>query len=385
MSPLLYERPEDCCGCGACANACSQDAISFSTNKYGFLYPVIDEKKCIECGKCKKTCDFQKKNEIGQQPLKGFAAKHKDKSINLCSTSGGVFTALSEWVIDKGGVVYGCVLNDDIKAVHRSAEKVEQLSPMRGSKYVQSDTAFVYREIKERLKEGRYVLFTGTPCQVAALKAYLGTTNTEKLISVDIICHGVPNAMTLRKYADLLEKKYHRKIIQVHFRNKRFEWERPVISVDFQDGGEKWWFSTVDVYYHHFLNGNLQRPSCFNCKYACCQRTGDITVGDFWGYKKAGLKMQPNTGISCCLVNSPKGITIFNQLDIETEEVTPDTIIQGNAHLRRPAKKGKEWDTIMGIIQNDGFRQLASSFKKTHKKAFIKAYIKRIILKGNAK
>lgn len=381
MVPILYKTKEDCCGCKACANVCPQNAISFQPDEYGFEYPLIDDEKCIGCSVCVKTCDF-KKEVIGHNPTRcGLAARHKEKGIYEKSTSGGMFTAIAEWVLAQGGSVYGCVWDDNMKPVHKVAENSEQLAAMRGSKYVQSDTGLIYRDVKSKLKTGKSVLFTGTPCQVAGLYSFLGKTDLDNLLTVDIVCHGVPSPEVFSKYIEFLSHKYDRKVTNFQFRNKKFEWERPVINVSFDNGKDKWWFTTTDVYYENFNKGNMQRPSCFQCKYACEKRYGDITIGDFWGYQKAHLKMSVADGISCCLLNTEKAINLVEELLVNSEEVDTEIIINGNVHLRKPSRKGVLWESVMNEIRDNGFDYLYSQYKKTHRKAFVKAFIKGFILK----
>lgn len=381
MTPQLYKKTEDCCGCKACANVCPHDAISFRLDEYGFQYPVIDDDKCIGCNRCVKTCDFQRKGNFGNYPMAGYAARHKSFAVYSRSTSGGAFTALAEWVIERGGIVYGCVLDESMHPVHQSAESTEELAKMRGSKYVQSDVKFIYREVKDKLNEGRLVLFSGTPCQIAGLIAFLGKTDMSRLLTTDLVCHGVPSALTFHKYLELLQQKYHSKIRSFQFRNKRYEWERPVISVGLDNGKEKWWFTTEDIYYENFNKGNFQRPSCNHCKYACEYRCGDITIGDFWGYQKADIKMSVIEGISCCLINTQKAKDIFGSLNLNVEEIDPSIIIQGNYHLRKPSTKGRRWESVMNEIRDHGFETLASEFKRNNRMAFFKAFIKKIVLR----
>ena len=380
-TPILFNKCEDCCGCKACANACPQNAISFEADEYGFFYPVIDAQRCVGCNKCVSICDFQKNEMEGNTPLKGVAARHNEAAVYCNSTSGGVFTALARYVIERKGIVFGCIISDDMVPKHIAAESLEQVSGMRGSKYVQSDIGMVYRKVKDNLKAGRRVLFTGTPCQVAALNSFLGNTDKAQLLTVDIICHGVPSPGVFAKYIDFLSRKYGHKVIDLKFRNKRFEWERPVIKVSFDKGRDKWWFTTEDVYYENFNKGDLHRPSCFCCKYACGKRYGDVTIGDFWGYQKANLKMSKKEGISCCLLNSSKAVEIFKELPIHAEEVDINVIVQGNPRLREHGVKTKNWGPVMNSIRDKGFDDLAKTFKRSHRKAILKAKIKRLFLK----
>ena len=385
MIPVLYQNEIDCCGCKACANACPRNAISFQKDKNGFEYPVIDEGKCIGCNKCVSTFDFPKKGDFGLKPIKGYAARHKDPSVYNNSTSGGLFTALSEWVIDREGLVYGCVFDEEMMPVHKAVDKIDDLKAMRGSKYVQSDIGFVYRDVKEKLNDDKYVLFTGTPCQVAGLHSYLRNANTAKLLTADLICHGVPSRETFKKYVNYLGNKYHSKVTSFQFRNKLYGWLRPVVSVTFENGRKKWWFTTEDVYSYNFNRSNLQRSSCFHCKYSCGSRCGDFTIGDFWGFQKANLKMSYREGVSCCLLNTPKSIEVFKSLNLNVEEVPPESIIQGNVHLRRTSPKGKNREMILETIRKDGFKKLAEDYRKTNKLMFLKAFVKKIVLRKSLK
>lgn len=358
MAPILYHHQEDCCGCKACANACPKDAISFETDEYGFQFPVINKDRCINCKKCIKTCDFQKKGEFGHHSLEGYAARHKDQEVYNNSTSGGAFTALAEWVIKRGGVVYGCAFDENYMPIHIGIETLAEISSMRESKYAQSDVGFVYRDVKSKLLENRYVLFTGTPCQVSGLYSYLGKSDVNKLLTADLICHGVPSAMTLKKYIEYLEKKYHCKVQRFQFRSKMFGWNKPVVNVTFDNGMSKWWFPRKNIYYSNFDRRNFQRLSCFRCKYSCDSRCGDITIGDFWGFQKANLKMSYREGLSCCLLNTTKAKKLFKELNLNMEKVDPKLIIQGNYHLRKPSPKGRFWDPVMNSINKKGFNSL---------------------------
>ena len=380
MIPVLTSSKADCCGCKACANACGRNAISFLPDKYGFEYPHIDAEKCIECGKCIKVCDFKKSGQEGvvlHTPIEGYAARHFEKEVYINSTSGGVFSALAQWILDKGGVVFGCTFSDDWHPTHTEADCIEKVIPMRGSKYAQSDTGNIFQKAKSRLQDGKWVLFSGTPCQVAGLYAYLGKTDTQKLLTVDVVCHGVPSPLVFKKYISYLEDKYHKKIHTFQFRNKIKGWENPSIGVSFEDGSIKTWSVVRDIYYEAFNYSLLQRPSCFECKYATSKRVGDLTLGDFWGWKKANITLSSKEGICCCLLNTEKAKEVFSQLPINTNKVTIDSIIQGNYHLRNSSPKRPQWEPVMNTIANRGFANYALRYKKTHLICMAKAYIKR--------
>ena len=369
MIPDLTPSKETCCGCKACANACSRNAITFLPDEYGFEYPHIDAEKCIECGKCLKACDFKKSEQDGvamRTPLEGYAARHIDKEVYSNSTSGGIFSALAQWVIEREGIVFGCAFTDDWRTVHVEANNMEKVVPMRGSKYVQSDTSDVFQRIKSRLQEGKWVLFSGTPCQVAGLYAYLGKADTQKLLTIDVVCHGVPSPLVFKKYIQYLEDKYHKKVSTFQFRNKKNGWAKPSVAVGFNDGTIKTWSVVRDLYYEAFHFAFLQRPSCLECKYATSHRVGDFTLGDFWGWQKANITMSTKEGVCCCLLNTEKAKEVFPQLSINTNKVTVDSIIQGNYHLRNKSKKRQERTIVMDTIVHDGFAVYAKRFRITH-------------------
>ena len=314
-----------------------------------------------------------------QKPLEGFATRHFEKAVCAQSTSGGLFTALAEWVLSKDGCVYGCIFDNDLRPIHIETNNIDGVASMRGSKYVQSDVGCVYQKVKDRLNGDRWVLFTGTPCQVAGLYSYLGNTDKDRLLTVDIVCHGVPSQLVFKGYIDYLEKKYHKKVSSYQFRNKKHGWERPVVSVGFEDGSYKSWSTLRDYYNDAFSHSLLQRPSCFQCKYAISNRVGDITIGDFWGWKKANIQMSTKEGINCCLLNTQKAKDVFSQLHINTNNVTVQSIVHGNYHLRCRSTITGEWKSVMDTIVNDGFANFVVRYKKQHFINMAKGYIKRII------
>ena len=385
MIPALSEKKEDCCGCKACANVCPRNAISFVPDQYGFEYPVIDPKKCVECGRCLQSCDFKKTKQEGiamLDPLEGYAVQHAKEDICWKSTSGGMFTALAEWVIEKHGLVYGCVFNDEMKPIHDEADNMDKVALMRGSKYAQSDVGNIYYRVKEKLNEGKWTLFTGTPCQVAALYAYLGKTDVQKLITADVVCHGIPSPLFFKEYIDYLSKKYHKKVNQFLFRSKRYGWGHIFIEVGFEGGKSKSWFGTADPYFAPFSWRNQHmRPNCYHCKYTTGHRVSDFTFGDFWGWEKTGIGMSPSKGLGSCLINTEKAKNIFPQLHVNSIKVPVESIINGNEQLRTPSKMPDNWETTMESIAKNGFHNYAEQFRKAHTLAIINSFIKKIIWK----
>ena len=301
-----------CTGCGACKNVCPVNAISMGEDSEFFIYPIIDRKTCINCGKCKRICPAIEPRYYnkGYETLI-YAAKAPDDERQK-SSSGGIFGVLASDFIKKGGLVCGVVFNDDFKAEHILSGNPADLERMRGSKYVQSDTNLIYRTIGSALKEGKKVLFTGCPCQVAGLNGYLEGKNASNLLTVDLLCHGVPSADSLKRY--LAEISEGRKIKKVSFRDKRFGWRADKIRIGFEDGGAYESDSFRDPYLKGFLKNIMLRPSCADCPFCEYPRQGDITLGDFWGVSRLMPGAEDNKGVSIVMINNKTGEKAFNKI-----------------------------------------------------------------------
>lgn len=229
-----------CCGCTACASICAHDAITMQPDTLGFLYPVVDKDKCVDCGLCEKVCAFNDHYDTSLNLPKpdAYAARHKDMKEVETSRSGAAFIAISDYVLENGGVVYGAGYTDHFRVVHKRAVTKEERDEFKGSKYVQSDLTGVFRRVKQDLKDGLTVLFSGTPCQTAGLHSYIGKKLRANLILVDIVCHGVPGPYIWRDYIAYLEKKQGDKICWVNFRDKqKFGWKAHHETFKFVNGG----------------------------------------------------------------------------------------------------------------------------------------------------
>ena len=219
---IRIEHPEDCCGCTACASICSHDAISMKPDTLGFLYPEVDMEKCVDCGLCEKVCAFNDNYDTSlnlSQP-DVYAARHKNMKEIEASQSGAAFVALSDWILEQGGVVYGAGYSEHFRVVHKRATTKKERDEFRGSKYVQSDLNIVFRQVKDDLKMGLLVLFSGTPCQTAGLSSYIGGRLRDNLYLMDIVCHGVPGPFVWKDYLRYLEQKEKMSITAVNFRDK---------------------------------------------------------------------------------------------------------------------------------------------------------------------
>ncbi len=305
----LYQTEEQCCGCSACLNSCPQNAISMKRNEKGFEYPFIDESLCIGCDICNNVCDFQNPKGSGNHILQAYAMQHRDKEVVFNSSSGGAFTAISDWVLNQGGVVYGAAFDKETFYVkHISAECATDRDCMRGSKYVQSSLGDVFKNIKKDIKSGKKVLFSGTPCQCAGLYSYLHG-HPENLVIVDLLCHGTPSPNLLIKHIGRIEVNSHKKVQEYQYRSKKHGYEH-THEVLFSDGTK---LCNVDIkrILKFFVVG--MRPSCFECKYTSKERYGDITIGDMWDASKL-VGITDNKGTSTVIVNTGIGSRIIDEI-----------------------------------------------------------------------
>lgn len=306
----------DCCGCTACASVCALHAISMEPDALGFLYPKVDTEKCTNCGLCEKVCAFNSNYDKSlnlTQPL-AYAARHKDMKEVETSRSGAAFIAISDYVLDNGGVVYGAGYTDHFRVIHKRATTKQERDEFKGSKYVQSDLNHVFLQIKKDLKDGLTVLFSGTPCQTAGLNSFIGKKLREHLILVDIVCHGVPSPYIWKDYIAYLEKKYKDSICQVNFRDKQlFGWTAHHETFKFSniEGKKLVSKSFKYLFYKHVM----LRLSCGVCPYTNTRRPSDITIGDFWGWEKTDPNINTDDkGVSLILINTKKGSMIFDSI-----------------------------------------------------------------------
>ncbi len=302
---------EECCGCGVCADICPKHAIVLVEDAEGFFYPSINDALCINCGICLKNCSFINRTKKDVE-LKAFVAKHKNETQRMNSRSGGVFVSCSDYILDQGGVVYGCTLDGCVAKTIRATDASARNS-MCKSKYIQSDTSGTWKLIKEDILAGKKILFSGTGCQVDALYSYckIQKLNTDLLYTMDLICHGVPSPKLFREFIAYLKLKHNAEITNFEFRDKTLcGWDDHIES--YIVNGKK--YSSIDwreLYYSNCID----RPSCYNCKYAATNRVGDITFADAWGIRKADSSMYDNKGISVVFINSLKGNELLNQIN----------------------------------------------------------------------
>lgn len=303
------KNPNNCCGCGACAAACNMKCIAMIQDTEGFLYPLTDENCCIECGACKKVCPMLLIPHQGQPPA-AFAAWNRDAAVRAESSSGGIFSALMQRTLQQGGIVIGAAFDSTMTLRHQSAQDEAESHKFRGSKYLQSIIGDVYREVQEHLKQNRHVLFSGTPCQIAGLYTFLGSDHN-KLLTCDLVCHGVPSPKVFTAYKENLERRHNAKVRKIDFRSKDSGWKRFSVSLSFDNDTEYRRVVTDDPFMFGYLRDTYLRPSCHTCRFSRIPRVADITLGDFWGVGDHHPEWDDDRGTSLILVQTAKGLDAF--------------------------------------------------------------------------
>lgn len=358
----LFISSEYCCGCSACKSACKSGAIEMKTDEYGFSFPCIDESLCVDCGLCKKVCAFQNESVLNE-PKEVYAAKSKATDIKK-SSSGGAFACIAEKFITDGSTVYGCAMvnGSSLSAKHIRAESDEELASMLGSKYVQSDIGESYLSVKADLEGGKRVFFSGTPCQVDGLYAFL-QKDYENLYTADIICHGVPGAKMFNDYIKTLEGKS--RVSSFVFRSKEVVGEM-TSKITFENGKEKLIPCNSSSYFYLFINSHIYRESCYSCKYAGKGRVGDITMGDFWGIENEHPEFNAEGGVSCILINTEKGEKLFKENEGRFEYLKSDfeRVAKHNGQLNSPSKKTEQKEDILNAYKNGGWAEVEKQYSK---------------------
>lgn len=333
----------NCTGCGACYNICSKGAITMQGDECGFYKPVIDKDKCVNCGLCEKICplDNYKSNNL-EQP-KVFAFQNKDEETLYKCASGGAFALFAKHIIEQGGIVYGVIYDENIVACHSRTDNLTELEKMLSSKYVQSDTKDTFKQAKTDLENGKKVLFSGTPCQIAGLKSYL-QKDYENLITVDLVCHGTPSPLIFEKYKKEISKKLKKdeKIININFRSKINGWNPYSICVS-TNKKELYIPAKDSIFMKLFLSDLSINSSCSDCMYNKIPRIADITVGDFWGVNQYNQDLNNNKGLSIVLINSSKGFEFYNKV-VESnisKEVPLDAVVKYNKNIVSSSSKNE--------------------------------------------
>lgn len=362
----------ECTGCSACASICPSNCISMVEDREGFLQPRIKARDCLHCHLCEKTCPIlNPKNFNRDYTSKAIAVINKNDKVRLKSSSGGVFYAIAEWVINNGGVVFGAKFDDDYCGVyHDFCEEVENLDPLLRSKYLQSRIGQSYSKVKSFLEQKRIVLFSGTPCQISGLLRFLGS-HYDNLITVDVICHGVPSPGVWKHH---LEKISHNsKIIHVNFRDKCDGWSNSHISIEFSNGARVSQGQTESSYFLGFLRNDTLRKSCYECRHRTPERESDLTVADYWGVDKLCPEMYDNKGTSTVLVHSKWGEYLIDCISdkLAVKEQTFENALKFNQGANGENPKSHRRNTVF-FYYKIGLKSIAS-YASCHDNLVIRA------------
>lgn len=345
-----------CTGCGVCEAVCPVSAIEMKRDDFGFTRPHIDDDKCINCGLCKRKCiadGFKRETEV-----KGVYAATLSETDNLEKvSSGGAFWALARTILSKEGVVYGAVMEGVYSVRHRRADNKDDASAFRRSKYLQSDMGDCYRRIKEDLENGRKVLFSGTPCQVAAVYSYIG--ENDNLYACEIICHGVPSGLVFEKYISELEKENDSSVTNIVFRNKKFGWGNNHYAIYFENGSVIEEPSVTNAFHSTYLAGMISRESCGNCKFSHLPRTADIVLADYWKYEGELGDLSKGMGVSLVVCMTDKGNRLTNDAVefMHLEESDIELAKTSCRHLNNAPGSNRYRELFMNDIVHKSFRE----------------------------
>lgn len=373
---VLFEDKKKCCGCGACSVVCPRNAITMVEDEHGYVYPEINNEQCVDCGACKNICSFQEPKDFCTT-INSYAVAAKDDVAIMNSASGGAFIALATQIINMGGVVYGCAMekeNNIFVIKNKRAEKLEELKKFQGSKYVQSSITEIFPLIRNDLMKGIKVLFSGTPCQNAALKKFL-RKEYNNLYTVEIICHGVPNQKLFNDFISHYEKQLNGTIKEFYFRDKSKGQGYITRTVYADKNGQirqKIKKGELFAYIRFFSKSLTLRENCYECPYAGKNRAADLTIGDFWGFNEvhsneaASAKLTTQKGISCVLINSEKGQELFAKCrgDFEYIESSFEKVQKYNEQLKTPTRMPEKRKLVLETYSANGYDGLEKYYWK---------------------
>ena len=370
----------DCCGCSACVQRCPRHCITLHEDTEGFLYPEVDESNCIDCGLCEKVCPLLNRPEA-ITPQAVLAVKNRNKEERLASSSGGVFIAVAQKVIQSGGVVFGAMFDEHWEVKHTYAETMEAVRPMMGSKYLQSRMENSYREAEQILKQGRKVLFTGSPCQVAGLHSFLREKDYPNLLCVDFLCHGVPSPGVWRRYLEETFFQSARRaaagkntvlssslnavpvLTGIAFRDKKsYGWKKYSFVVRGKSASKADQNSVLlsvihreNAFMRGFLSDIYLRPSCYRCLCKNGISHSDLTIADYWGIDRLMPDFDDDKGVGLVLVNTEKGKEMFNSLDMEVRMSSLDDARRMNGGFKEMVKVHPKRDKFFQLIKEKGY------------------------------
>ena len=348
---IEIENKKECCGCEACMQICPKKSISLKADYQGFFYPEINKLSCIDCGLCEKVCPvINKTNQSKNNHSTLYAVKSHDDAVRKQSSSGGFFSLLADYLLTKGGVVYGAAFDAAFNVCHTRVDNIEDLYKLRGSKYVQSRIGQTFSECKDDLKAGKLVLFTGTPCQISALGHFL-RKDYDNLIRLEVVCHGVPSPMIFKQYMrETINDDFAKIVKRIGFRDKITGWKKFSFSVTYVDDNQYKTYSecvTESLYMKGYLSHLYLRPSCFQCPAKNFTSGADFTIADFWGQEYTFPEFDADKGVSAVFVNTAKAREVFNKITaVVIERPFADFIRYNPSLVKSPVQTcsyGKFW------------------------------------------
>ena len=368
---ILIDR-KSCTGCSACASICQNNCLSMAADENGFLYPQVDESACISCNLCVNVCPVLNQADVSEWSVQAYAVYSKDMPLRMDSSSGGVFSELAQAVIKQGGVVYGAAYNEQFEVEHCGVEMLDDLTRLRGAKYSQSDLKDTFSEVSVRLIQGQKVLFSGTPCQVAGLKAFL-RNNCENLFCVDVVCHGVPSPLAWKEYVRCRADIDNEGVLprRINLRSKETGWSHYRYSNVFEyDGGKM--FSDINgnnLFMKLFVGDYISRESCSECQFKGYHSVSDITIGDFWGIWDIAPEMDADKGTSVVLIQSEKGKKLFSQIEdrVTVKPVSLEDASSQNPSMLMPSPQKSNRNQVLETIREGRIMELEELFSQPEK------------------
>lgn len=350
---IQIKEKKECCGCSACQQICPKHCITMKEDAEGFYYPIVDMKNCVDCHLCEKVCPIKSKKRNNDNIL-AYAAFSNEMDIRLQSSSGGIFSVIAEYVLENNGIVFGAALNDNQLVNHIAIDNLDNLNKLRGSKYIQSQINKTYKEAEKYLKDGRSVLFTGTTCQIAGLKTFL-RKEYENLITVDVLCHGVPSEKVWKKYLQFQEETNKSGLQDVYFRNKDNGWKKFEVLINFKNGEKYQKANMEDSFMRLFLANICLRPSCHDCHFKSLDRPSDFTIGDSWGIENYMPEMDDDKGTSVVLLHTEKGKKIFEKLQSQMtfKKAEVDKILPPTADSRKSVAPHPKREQLFEMLNQD--------------------------------
>ena len=360
-----------CTGCALCTHICLQDAIHMEDDEEGFAFPVIDRNRCIKCNKCSTVCPINDKrgelSVISEQEV--YACQATSKELLLEATAGGLFPLAAKWVLEQGGVVFGAAYNKRMQVIHCAAYDMDELKRFNGSKYVQSHIELVLNEVKANIEAGKVVLFSGTPCQIDAVKRYCRDISAQNLYTIDVVCYGVPSPKLFRDYLDTIEEKHKKKVTDFRFRDKHKNgWSHTTVITMQDKNGKVDSLEEEDYrkvpYYNMFGHRDCYRRSCYQCRYNTLQRVSDITTGNFWGIEKISRAFDISLGVSMAILNTEQGRELFRSIQHEMicERRSIAEAIAANDALIKGSKMNRRRDAVYRYYTEHGFERMYHKF-----------------------